>query len=84
MPVYKVKGPIAIYAYGDVVQLSRSSQEALVASGISLNHVPRVYISTVTPNNNGSPNIYLDDHTYLNFTKGISCSRILLGIMHCI
>lgn len=36
-----VKGPIAIYAYGDVVQLSRSSQEALVASGIRLNHVPR-------------------------------------------
>lgn len=36
-----VKGPITIYAYGNVVQLSRSSQEALAASDIRLNHVPR-------------------------------------------
>lgn len=36
-----VKGPITIYAYGDVVQISHSSQEALATSGIRLNHVPR-------------------------------------------
>ncbi|KAK9110505.1 hypothetical protein Sjap_018565 [Stephania japonica] len=35
-----VNGPIAITAFGDIFQLSRASQEALLASGISLNHVP--------------------------------------------
>lgn len=36
-----IKGPIAITAFGDVMQLSRSNQEALSATGISLYHVPR-------------------------------------------
>uniref|UniRef100_A0A1J3G7I0 Meiosis arrest female protein 1 n=1 Tax=Noccaea caerulescens TaxID=107243 RepID=A0A1J3G7I0_NOCCA len=36
-----IKGPIAITAFGDVLQLPRSNQEALSATGISLTHVPQ-------------------------------------------
>ncbi|EOA19927.1 hypothetical protein CARUB_v10000177mg [Capsella rubella] len=35
-----IKGPITITAFGDVLQLPRSSQDALSATGISLTHVP--------------------------------------------
>ncbi|XP_072969921.1 uncharacterized protein [Typha angustifolia] len=35
-----IKGPVAITAFGDVAQLSRSTQEALISTGISLTHVP--------------------------------------------
>ncbi|OVA03330.1 NYN domain [Macleaya cordata] len=36
-----IKGPITITAFGDVLQLSRSNQEALSSTGICLSHVPR-------------------------------------------
>ncbi|KAL1215440.1 hypothetical protein V5N11_021867 [Cardamine amara subsp. amara] len=36
-----IKGPITITAFGDVVQLSRTNQEALSATGINLTHVPQ-------------------------------------------
>ncbi|KAJ0743774.1 putative NYN domain, limkain-b1-type, meiosis regulator and mRNA stability factor 1 [Helianthus annuus] len=35
-----IKGPIQITAFGDVVQLSRSNQEALSSTGINLTHIP--------------------------------------------
>ncbi|KAL7254660.1 hypothetical protein ACSBR1_008920 [Camellia fascicularis] len=35
-----IKGPIHITAFGDVLQLSRSNQEALSATGINLTHIP--------------------------------------------
>ncbi|CAL9229765.1 unnamed protein product [Arabidopsis halleri] len=35
-----IKGPITITAFGDVLQLPRSNQDALSATGISLTHVP--------------------------------------------
>lgn len=35
-----VRGPLSITAFGDVIQLSRSAQEALVATGIAISHVP--------------------------------------------
>ncbi|KAG6542739.1 hypothetical protein Mapa_015814 [Marchantia paleacea] len=34
------KGPVSISAYGDTVQLSRTTQEALAATGIRLHHIP--------------------------------------------
>ncbi|KAL6642309.1 hypothetical protein ACP70R_020490 [Stipagrostis hirtigluma subsp. patula] len=36
-----IRGPLSITAFGDVLQLSRSSQEALAATGVSISHVPR-------------------------------------------
>lgn len=36
-----IKGPVQITAFGDVLQLSRSNQEALSSTGINLTHVPR-------------------------------------------
>ncbi|CAA7034764.1 unnamed protein product [Microthlaspi erraticum] len=36
-----IKGPIKISAFGDILQLSRTNQEALYATGISLTHVPQ-------------------------------------------
>ncbi|CAH2043473.1 unnamed protein product [Thlaspi arvense] len=36
-----IKGPITITAFGDVLQLSRTNQEALSATGITLTHVPQ-------------------------------------------
>ncbi|CAF1921870.1 hypothetical protein HID58_049839 [Brassica napus] len=36
-----IKGPITITALGDVLQLSRTNQEALSATGINLAHVPQ-------------------------------------------
>ncbi|XP_048616661.1 uncharacterized protein LOC125588839 [Brassica napus] len=36
-----IKGPITITAFGDVLQLSRTNQEALSATGINLAHVPQ-------------------------------------------
>nr|XP_010910577.3 uncharacterized protein LOC105036511 [Elaeis guineensis] len=36
-----IKGPVTITAFGDVVQLSRATQEALTSTGVCLNHVPR-------------------------------------------
>lgn len=36
-----IKGPVQITAFGDVMQLSRSNQEALSSTGINLTHVPR-------------------------------------------
>ncbi|KAF7057847.1 hypothetical protein CFC21_065013 [Triticum aestivum] len=35
-----VRGPLSITAFGDVVQLSRVAQEALVATGVVISHVP--------------------------------------------
>lgn len=35
-----IKGPVQITAFGDMLQLSRSSQEALSATGINLTHIP--------------------------------------------
>ncbi|KAL3818813.1 hypothetical protein ACJIZ3_004718 [Penstemon smallii] len=35
-----IKGPIQITAFGDVMQISRTNQEALSSTGISLTHVP--------------------------------------------
>ncbi|XP_042030645.1 uncharacterized protein LOC121777447 isoform X2 [Salvia splendens] len=37
-----IKGPIEITAFGDVMQISRTNQEALSATGINLTHVPSV------------------------------------------
>jgi hypothetical protein len=34
------KGPVSIAAYGDILQISRSAQEALTSTGIRLCHVP--------------------------------------------
>ncbi|KAJ4887649.1 putative endonuclease or glycosyl hydrolase [Raphanus sativus] len=36
-----IKGPITITAFGDVLQLSRTNQEALSSTGINLTHVPQ-------------------------------------------
>ncbi|KAF8115747.1 hypothetical protein N665_0025s0199 [Sinapis alba] len=36
-----IKGPITITAFGDVLHLPRSNQEALSATGITLTHVPQ-------------------------------------------
>ncbi|KAI9165596.1 hypothetical protein LWI28_017106 [Acer negundo] len=36
-----IKGPLTITAFGDVVQLSRTNQEALSSTGINIAHVPR-------------------------------------------
>lgn len=35
-----IKGPVMITAFGDVMQLSRTNQEALSATGINITHVP--------------------------------------------
>ncbi|PKA47002.1 hypothetical protein AXF42_Ash011676 [Apostasia shenzhenica] len=35
-----IKGPVTITAFGDVAQLSRSTQEALTSTGVCLTHVP--------------------------------------------
>ncbi|KAJ4965970.1 hypothetical protein NE237_017819 [Protea cynaroides] len=35
-----IKGPVTITAFGDVMQLSRSNQEALSSTGVCLNHIP--------------------------------------------
>ncbi|XWS33216.1 hypothetical protein CRYUN_Cryun22dG0061900 [Craigia yunnanensis] len=35
-----IKGPVQITAFGDIVQLSRTNQEALSSTGINLTHVP--------------------------------------------
>jgi hypothetical protein len=35
-----IRGPLSITAFGDVLQLARSSQEALAATGVSISHVP--------------------------------------------
>ncbi|XP_052139197.1 uncharacterized protein LOC127757673 [Oryza glaberrima] len=35
-----IRGPLSITAFGDVVQLARPSQEDLVATGVSISHVP--------------------------------------------
>ncbi|KAI4974839.1 hypothetical protein ZWY2020_048446 [Hordeum vulgare] len=35
-----VRGPLSITAFGDVLQLSRAAQEALVATGVVISHVP--------------------------------------------
>ncbi|KAK2656052.1 hypothetical protein Ddye_009104 [Dipteronia dyeriana] len=36
-----IKGPLTITAFGDVLQLSRTNQEALSSTGINIAHVPR-------------------------------------------
>ncbi|KAJ8765709.1 hypothetical protein K2173_014831 [Erythroxylum novogranatense] len=36
-----IKGPVQITAFGDMLQLSRSKQEALSATGINLTHIPQ-------------------------------------------
>lgn len=45
----RIKGPIQITAFGDVQQLSRSSQEALSSTGVILTHIPsgRFFFSLV-------------------------------------
>ncbi|XP_043698287.1 uncharacterized protein LOC122649008 [Telopea speciosissima] len=35
-----MKGPVTITAFGDVMQISRSNQEALSSTGVCLNHIP--------------------------------------------
>jgi hypothetical protein len=35
-----VRGPLSITAFGDVIQLSRGTQEALAATGVAISHVP--------------------------------------------
>lgn len=35
-----IKGPIQITAFGDVMQMSKASQEALSSTGVNLSHVP--------------------------------------------
>ena len=35
-----IKGPIQITAFGDVLQLSRTNQEALSSTGVNLTHIP--------------------------------------------
>ncbi|KAL6969157.1 hypothetical protein U1Q18_041082, partial [Sarracenia purpurea var. burkii] len=35
-----IKGPVQVTAFGDMLQLSRSNQEALSATGINLTHIP--------------------------------------------
>ncbi|KAM0939841.1 putative NYN domain, limkain-b1-type, meiosis regulator and mRNA stability factor 1 [Dioscorea sansibarensis] len=35
-----IKGPVTINAFGDVAQLSRTTQEALTSTGVCLTHVP--------------------------------------------
>ena len=36
-----IRGPVSINAFGDMRKMSRSTQEALVSTGICLTHVPR-------------------------------------------
>ncbi|KAL5224939.1 hypothetical protein ABZP36_011578 [Zizania latifolia] len=36
-----IRGPLSITAFGDVIQIARSSQENLVATGVSISHVPQ-------------------------------------------
>ncbi|KAG6605277.1 Meiosis regulator and mRNA stability factor 1, partial [Cucurbita argyrosperma subsp. sororia] len=36
-----IKGPVQITAFGDILQLSRTNQEALSSTGISLTHIPQ-------------------------------------------
>ncbi|XP_022740336.1 uncharacterized protein LOC111292304 [Durio zibethinus] len=35
-----IKGPVQITAFGDILQLSRTNQEALSSTGVNLSHVP--------------------------------------------
>ncbi|KAF0889219.1 hypothetical protein E2562_022471 [Oryza meyeriana var. granulata] len=35
-----IRGPLSITAFGDVIQLARSSQEDLLTTGVSISHVP--------------------------------------------
>ena len=44
-----IRGPLSITAFGDVLQLARSSQEALAATGVSISHVPRSYVLARAP-----------------------------------
>lgn len=41
--VNKIKGPVTVTAFGDVMQLSRSVQESLSLTGVSLKHLPGQY-----------------------------------------
>ncbi|KAF6163380.1 hypothetical protein GIB67_029229 [Kingdonia uniflora] len=38
--INRIRGPISITAFGDMMQLSRASQEALFNTGVCLNHIP--------------------------------------------
>jgi hypothetical protein len=44
-----IRGPLSITAFGDVLQLARSSQEALAATGVSISHVPRSCVIALPP-----------------------------------
>ena len=35
-----IKGPVQITAFGNILQLSRTNQEALPSTGINIAHVP--------------------------------------------
>lgn len=35
-----IKGPVQITAFGDMLQLSRTNQEALSSTGVNLSHIP--------------------------------------------
>lgn len=35
-----IKGPVQITAFGDILQLSRTNQEALSSTGINIAHIP--------------------------------------------
>ncbi|BAF29245.2 Os12g0162900 [Oryza sativa Japonica Group] len=44
-----IRGPLSITAFGDVVQLARPSQEDLVATGVSISHVPNSCVRSPFP-----------------------------------
>uniref|UniRef100_A0A453K9K6 NYN domain-containing protein n=1 Tax=Aegilops tauschii subsp. strangulata TaxID=200361 RepID=A0A453K9K6_AEGTS len=73
-----VRGPLSITAFGDVVQLSRAAQEALVATGVVISHVPS---SCVLPS-----------HLLFRYTPFSLCDSLLFGgknvcislvVLHC-
>jgi hypothetical protein len=44
-----IRGPLSITAFGDVLQLARSAQEELTATGVSISHVPRSFVLVPAP-----------------------------------
>jgi hypothetical protein len=57
-----IRGPLSITAFGDVLQLARSSQEALATTGVSISHVPRSCVIALP-------------HPFSPFGSFSSCSR---------
>ncbi|WVZ88465.1 hypothetical protein U9M48_034985 [Paspalum notatum var. saurae] len=52
-----IRGPLSITAFGDVLQLARSSQEALAATGVAISHIP-------TSGKNSSDRSFMADLVY--------------------